>query len=88
MSKQPDYRRILWESPLRGAARTRKQTPEAWHAQCLHDEIVRLQMATRSLEFATGFDSGRGVGRVENVLAAKLNDAEPGAVVVSANSGA
>lgn len=80
-------RRVLWQTPLAQVARTRKRTPEAWHAQCLHEEVVRLQAATRSLEFATGFYTGRDVGRVENVLANRIDDAEPGAAAESATAG-
>lgn len=80
-----NQKQVLWQSPLAQVARARKQTQEAWHAQCLHDEVVALQIACRSLEFATGWDGGRSVGRVENVLATRLTDAEPGAAAVATN---
>lgn len=73
-----NQKQTLWETPLRKAARTRKQTPEAWHAECLSGEREVLQVAVRSLEFANGFYAGRSVGRVENVLATKLAEETPG----------
>lgn len=87
---QPKYRRgsRLRNHPLSDDRQFRKQTPEAWHAECLADEIRNLQIATRSLEFSEGFRAGRSVGRVENVLADKLDDAKSGAAAVAADSGA
>lgn len=38
-----------------------KWTPEAWHARVLRDEIDRLTVAVRELEFSQGYDLGRGV---------------------------
>lgn len=75
------------DTPLLAVSRRRKTTPESWHAQVLSEEISRLGVAVRSLEYAMGFDTGRHVGRVENVLADKLTDPGPGAAVVAANPG-
>jgi hypothetical protein len=80
-------KRLLWETPLRGVAQKRKTSQEAWHGQVLSQEIHDLSIMVRSLEFNLGFLEGRSVGRVENVLVNKLNDAEPGAAVVAANPG-
>lgn len=32
--------------------------PEAWHALCLRDEIERLTIAVRMLEFHAGYSNG------------------------------
>lgn len=79
---------VLWNSPLTMVARRRRSSPEAWHAECLSEARDQLQVAVRSLEFQGGFDTGRSVGRVELVLATKLDDQEPGAAAVAANPGA
>lgn len=40
----------------------RKQTPEAWHAQVLNEESVRLVAAIRELEYESGLQAGQAVG--------------------------
>lgn len=52
----------------------RKQTPEAWHAKVLADEIEELTAAVRALEFNQGFLEGENV----NGLAVRACEETPG----------
>lgn len=87
MATSPAARK-LWNHPLKEVSRVRKSTPEAWLGECLADEVHDLTIMVRSLEYVMGFAEGRAVGRVENVLAIKLDDQGSGEAAVAANSGA
>jgi len=60
----------------------KKNTPEAWHAEVLRQEIQVLTVAVRGLEFAEGFEQGRKAGFHEGVnalaLVVRSTEAQPG----------
>ncbi|AYN58820.1 hypothetical protein PBI_POLKA_65 [Arthrobacter phage Polka] len=41
----------------------KRSGPEQWHAVVLRDEIERLTVAVRALEFADGYSNGYSDGR-------------------------
>lgn len=59
---QTQQNQTLWETPLRRTARTRKRTPEAWHAECLSGEREDLEVLVRALEFDQGYTEGLAEG--------------------------